>query len=98
MKDIKEILLEGKNNSLPWSASAAWIYVLSCIAAANDRKLFESLTKKVLYDNEAKRIMGSFRKFVPEGMKLEYTDDLFDILREFNVVPQKSQLSIIKFN
>jgi len=94
MKDIKEILLEEKNNSLPWSSSAAWIYVLSCVANVNERKLFESLNKKVLSNDESKEIMSLLKRFVPEGFKLEYTNDLFDILRELNIKPQKSQLSI----
>lgn len=95
MKNIKEILLEEKNNSLPWSSSAAWIYVLSCIANANERKLFESLSKKVLSNDEVKEIMNLLKRFIPEGMRLEYFNDLFDIIRELNIKPQKSQLSII---
>ncbi len=98
MKDIKEILLEEKNNSLPQSSSAAWIYVLSCIANANERKLFELLNKKVLSNDEAKEIISLLKRFVPKGLKLEYTNDLFDIIRELNIIPQKSQLSIIKLN
>lgn len=96
MKDIKEILLEVKNNSLPWSASAAWIYVLSCIVNKNERKLFNELltSKKALSADEVTEIMALLNKFVPEGMKLEYTDDLFDIIRELNITPQKSQLQI----
>lgn len=93
MKDIKEILLEGKNNSLPWSSSAAWIYVLSCIANKNERKLFnELLNKRILSVDEAKEIVSLLKKFVPEGA--EYINDLFDALREFNIKPQKSQLLI----
>ena len=34
------------------------------------------------------------KRFVPEGMKLEYATDLFDIIRELNITPQKSQLQI----
>ena len=100
MKNIKEILLEEKNNSLPWSASAAWIYVLSCIANNNERKLFNELltSKKALSVDEVEEIMALLNKFAPEGMKLEYADDLFDIIRELNIKPQKSQLSIIQQN
>ena len=95
MKDIKEILLEGKNNSLPWSSSAAWIYVLSCIANKNERKLFnELLNKQILSVDESKEIISLLKRFVPEGFKLEYINDLFDILRELNIKPQKSQLLI----
>ena len=96
MKDIKEILLEGKNNSLPWSSSAAWIYVLSCIANKNERKLFNELlkSKKVLSVDEVEEIMDLLKRFVPEGIKLEYADDLFDAIRELNINAQKSQLQI----
>jgi hypothetical protein len=95
MKDIKEILLEGKNNSLPWSSSAAWIYVLSCIANKNERKLFnELLNKRIFSVDEAKEIISLLKKFVPEGVKLEYINDVFDALSELNIKPQKSQLQI----
>lgn len=95
MKTIKEILLEGKNNSLPWSSSAAWIYTLSCIVNKNEKKLFnELLNKKILSVDEAKEIISLLKKFIPEGVKLEYANDLFDALRELNIEPQKSQLQI----
>jgi len=95
MKDIKKILLEGKNNSLPWSSAAAWIYVLSCIANKNEIKLFNELLKKrILSVDEAKEIISLLKKFVPEGIKLEYINDVFDALRELNIMPQKSQLLI----
>ena len=100
MKDIKEILLEAKNNSLPWSPSAAWIYVLSCIANNNERKLFNELltSKKALSVDEVKEIMALLNKFVPEGIRLEYADDLFDAIRALSIKPQKSQLSIMQKN
>lgn len=51
-------------------------------------------SKKALSADEVTEIMALLKKFVPEGMKLEYTDYLFDIIRELNITPQKSQLQI----
>ena len=50
--------------------------------------------KKVLLVDEVEEIMALLKRFVPEGMKLDYADDLFDVIRELNIKPQKSQLQI----
>lgn len=73
-----------------------YCHVLSCIANKNEIKLFNELltSKKALSANEVTEIVALLKRFVPEEMKLEYADDLFDIIRELNISPQKSQLQI----
>lgn len=91
MKDIKELIIESNQNSIPWSESAAHILTLWTIANNNDNKILKDLWDQFTKDQQ-NNIYALLKRM---NGKEFYIDNLLDTLRSLDL---KIQSKGIKFN
>lgn len=91
MKDIKELIIESNQNSIPWSESAAHILTLWTISNNNDNKMLKGLWDQFNKDQQ-NNIYALLKRM---NGKEFYIDNLLDILRSLDL---KIQSKGIKFN